>query len=142
MSNLESLFDLVGVLARRRYASAERHFAKLGLNHSEARLLTLLREAGGEAPQEDLSSKLVIDRTNAGRALQSLERQGFVERRPDAADKRAKLVRLSAKGARVAVSLIAVRQEMSATFFGRLSERDAGRIVDLLTTAISETNHG
>ena len=93
-----TLFDLIGELARRRYQTAERYFSALGLNHTEARLLTLLRREGGIATQDALSNRLSVDRSNAGRALQRLEQDGYILKRQDDADKRANLVKITPKG--------------------------------------------
>ena len=98
MDSFVRLFDMIGVLARRRYQEAERWFRELGLNHTEARLLTLLNEEGGSSTQEALSNLLLVDRSNAGRALKRLEQGDYVVRQPDEADKRTNLVRMTAKG--------------------------------------------
>lgn len=87
MSNRQELFDLIGALGRRRYQVGEQAFSSLGLNHTEARLLTILDRESGEATQDALSSSLFVDRSNAGRALKSLELQKQInwlddERRP------------------------------------------------------------
>ena len=62
MDNYLKLFDLIGVFARRRYRAAEQNFSTLGLNHTEARLLTLLDQEAGTATQEVLSNMLFVDR--------------------------------------------------------------------------------
>ena len=137
VDGFQTLFDLIGVLARRRYQAAEHHFAALGLNHTEARLLTLLREAGGAASQEALSSQLFIDRSNAGRALKSLEQDGAIVRRKDETDKRAYVVEMTAKGRKASLEIAKLRQVIAQSFFGDLSEKDARTIADLLSTALA-----
>jgi DNA-binding MarR family transcriptional regulator len=140
MSNLLTLFDLVGELARRRYQLAERCFATLGLNHTEARLLTLLANEGGSATQDRLSSLIYLDRSNTGRALNRLEQAGHVERRKDAADKRTNLVQITAHGQSTITEISRIRREMASGFFGGLSEDDAGSIVALLEKVRSHDN--
>ncbi len=141
MNNFLTLFDLIGVLARRRYQTAEQHFSKLGLNHTEARLLTLLHQQNGTATQEALSNLMFVDRSNAGRALKSLEQGGYVERRKDEVDKRANLVQLTAKG-RQAVTVIAkIKKTMAQSFFGDLEEDEAGQIVDLLKKVVAHEDN-
>ncbi|MCC7479292.1 MarR family transcriptional regulator [bacterium] len=125
------LFELLGELARRRFQSAESSFARLGLNHSEARLLKLLSAAGGQAAQEELSAGLGIDRSNSGRALKSLEQQGLILRSAGE-DKRRKLVRLTAEGRRKATAAGRLRGEIISAFLGRLSEADAAELCRLL----------
>ena len=136
MENLKTLFDLIRVLAQRRYQMGEHAFAPLGLNHTEARLLTLLAEAGGSATQDSLSSQLFIDRSNAGRALKQLEHGGYVFRRKDEADKRTNKVEISATGGEAVEKIKQIRAKIVAEFFGDLKDEDAATIVDLLQSAI------
>jgi MarR family transcriptional regulator, transcriptional regulator for hemolysin len=137
MNGLLALFDLIGELARRRYQTGERYFSVLGLNHTEARLLTLLDREAGAATQDDLSNMLYIDRTNAGRALKRLEEDGYILRRKDHADKRANLVQISAKGRKAVVEISRLRKKMAQNFFGDLPEDEAARIVARLKKAIA-----
>lgn len=132
-----ALFDLIGVLARRRYQEAVKEFAALGLTHTEARLLTLLSAVNGAAAQETLTGGLVVDRTNAGRALQRLERDGLVVRAKDTADKRAKVVRMTDAGRHAAARITAMKPHMARAFFRDLEESDAGAAVALLQKALT-----
>ena len=136
MDNFLTLFELIGALARRRYQTADQFLSALGLNHTEARILTLLsRERGGMA-QETLSDMLHVDRTNAGRALKRLEQDGYAIRRKDDADKRANYVRMTAKGRRAAGEISKLRNKIARSFFGDLSNAEAGVIADLLKKAV------
>jgi MarR family transcriptional regulator, transcriptional regulator for hemolysin len=131
-----TLFDLIGELARRRYQAAERCFSALGLNHTEARLLTLLRQEDGVAAQDALSNRLSVDRSNAVRSLQRLEHDGHIRRRKDDADKRANLVQITPKGRKTVVEISRLRKKMAQSFFGDLKEEEARAIVDLLRKAL------
>jgi MarR family transcriptional regulator, transcriptional regulator for hemolysin len=137
VNSFQALFDLIGELARRRYQTAERCFSALGLNHTEARLLTLLRQQDGVAAQDALSSRLFVDRSNAGRALQWLAQDGYILRRKDDADKRANLVRITPKGRKAVVEIARLRKKMAQSFFGDLKPAQAGAIVDLLRKALT-----
>ncbi len=137
MDRFDTLFDLVGALARKRYLVGEQHFSTLGLNHSEARILTLLDKAGGISPQETLSNALNIDRSNAGRALKRLEDDGYVIRRKDEADKRAYTVRMTAKGQKTVGEIAKLRKKMAQSFFGDLTDREAATAIMLLSKAVS-----
>lgn len=132
MDNFLKLFDLVGELARRRYQIAEHYFSALGLNHTEARLLTLLWQEDGLATQDALSGKLFVDRSNAGRGLKSLEQKGFIARSENEGNKKTKLVRMTAKGRNVVEEISKLREEMAQSFFGELKEDEAGAIAELL----------
>ena len=141
MDTFLTLFDVVGELARRRYQAAERYFSALGLNHTEARLLTLLGQQGGIATQDALSNLIFVDRSNTGRALQHLEQAGHIERRKDDADKRTKLVQITAKGQTTIADIARIRSKMAQDFFGDLTEDEAGSIVDLLSKALKDDGH-
>jgi DNA-binding MarR family transcriptional regulator len=137
MDNFLILFDLIGVLAHRRYQIAEQYFSTLGLNHTEARLLRLLDQEGGEATQDTLSNLLFVDRSNTGRALKSLEQGGYIARRKDEIDKRTNLVEITAKGRETIIEISRLRAKMVQSFFGDLKEDEAGTIVNLLSKAIT-----
>jgi MarR family transcriptional regulator, transcriptional regulator for hemolysin len=141
VDNFLTLFDLIGVLARRRYQAAERAFSTLGLNHTEARLLTLLHQQDGTATQEALSNLIFVDRSNAGRALKSLEQAGYLERRKDEADKRFNLVQLTEKGREVVIEISRLKQTMAQSFFGALTEDEAGEVVNHLRKAVTDEHH-
>lgn len=132
MDNFLTLFDLIGVLARRRYQTAERYFSILGLNHTEARLLTLLDKENGVATQEALSNLLFVDRSNAGRALKSLEHEGYIERFQHDTDKRTNIVQITARGREAVAKIANLKEKMVQNFFGKLNEDEAGQIIDLL----------
>ena len=130
------LFELIGTLARRRYQAAERGYASLGLNHTEARLLKMLNEEGGAATQDALSRRLTVDRSNAGRAFKRLEHAGYVGRRKDATDNRTNLVDITSEGRQAAAEVRRRGDDMARSFFGDLSEDDAATIVTLLHKAL------
>ncbi|MCE9557858.1 MAG: MarR family transcriptional regulator [Armatimonadetes bacterium] len=137
LNGLSALFDLVGVLARRRFQVGERAFASLGLNHSEARLLTLLHMQHGEAKQEVLSNMLSVDRSNAGRALKGLESKGYVCRVKDDSNGRTRLVSMTSQGREATTAIERLRTEMAKSFFGDLKEEEARLIVNLLRTSLT-----
>lgn len=136
VSSFYELFDLIGALARKRYLVAERGFAALGLNHTEARLLTLLDREGGNAGQEALSSMVHLDRTNVGRALGRLEDEGYLVREKHLTDKRAKVVRMTPKGEAAVVRIAELRRDMASGFFGDLTEAEAAQGASLLRRAL------
>ena len=129
------LFELIGALARRRYQTAERFYAPLGLNHTEARLLKMLDDESGATTQDALSRRLFVDRSNAGRAFRRLEQAGHVGRRKDDADHRTNLVEITLGGREAAAEIKRLGDEMARSFFGDLTEVDAATIVTLLRTA-------
>lgn len=141
MDNLQILFDQIGELARLRYAAAERSFAVLGLNHTEARLLTLLDREGGECSQDVLSAQIVVDRTNAGRALKHLEVAGLIQRQKGVEDKRTNLVKLTLDGERIVSDVARIRAQIARTFFADLTNDEAGTVISLLSRTLGADRH-
>lgn len=136
MNNHLKLFDLIGLLGRKRRFMGERCFAPLGLNPTEARLLTLLGEQGGDATQDTLSGMLYLDRSNAGRALKSLESGGYVSRQKGAADGRTNAVQMTPKGKKTAKQIEALRLELAERFLADITDDEAATITLLLGKAI------
>ena len=132
MNDLIKLFDLIGELARRRYQIADQQFATLGLNHTEARLLTLLEQAKGEATQDALSNMLFIDRSNTGRGLKKLEEKEYIAKKQNEGDKRTRIVQITNKGRQTVQKIARLRKKIVQNFFGDLQEEDARVILELL----------
>ncbi|MBL8780928.1 MAG: MarR family transcriptional regulator [Alphaproteobacteria bacterium] len=138
MDGFIELLDAIGALARRRYQTAERFFSELGLNHTEARLLTLLQQKGGAAAQDALSEMLYVDRTNAGRALRRLEQDGYISKRRGEDDKRANLVRITAKGRDAAAAVSRLKKRIARSLFSGINEDEARAATLVLTKAAAE----
>jgi DNA-binding MarR family transcriptional regulator len=130
------LAELIGRVARRWHQLAERSFAALRLNHTEARVLTLLAKHGGSATQDTLSNQLNVDRSNAGRALSRLEADGLVVRRKHESDARAKLVEISEAGKAAVERIGELREEIAKDLLGGLSGSELRTISDLLSRSI------
>jgi DNA-binding MarR family transcriptional regulator len=136
MSHRLELFELIGAFARRRYQAADRSYASMGLNHTEARLLKMLDNEGGVATQDALSRRIFVDRSNAGRAFKRLEQAGYIGRRKDDLDNRTNFVDITPKGREAAAEVNRLSNEMARTFFGDLTEADAATIATLLRKAL------
>jgi DNA-binding MarR family transcriptional regulator len=137
MDNFQRLFEVIGVLARKRRQAGDRGFAALGLNHTDARILTMLDQQGGTASQEALSQMIHIDRSNVGRSLKRLEEEGYVARNASATDKRANLIAATKKGRNVIKQITEVRARIAAGFFGDLTHEEAGEVERLLRKAVN-----
>lgn len=72
---------------------------ELGLSHAGLIVLHLLER--GPATQVDLAAGARVEAQTMSRTIDRLERAGFVERRPDAADRRRRLVERTPAGAAV-----------------------------------------
>src|SRR5687767_9061421 len=138
MKSFERLSDLIGAFARRRHQMAEKSLATIGLNHTEARLLTLLRQSGA-ATKDVLSNQVFVHRRNASRALKHHEQTVHVVTRRDQAGRRAQLGEPTRKGCQAVVAISRLRKSMARGFFGDLKPAKADTIADLLERALNPT---
>lgn len=134
MNSQLELFDLIGIIAHKRYVTAERKLSVLGFNHTEARLLTLLSQ-NGAVTQDELSAFLTVDRSNAGRSLKKLEAGGYISRRKDASDKRTYIVHITKKGTDAVGQIAKVKESLAKELFRNLNAADVKTIVRLLQSA-------
>lgn len=99
----------------------------LSVPHAYA-LLELLHH-GEPMTVSELATKLAIDRTNVSRLCARMEEAGDLERAAHPDDGRARALRLTAKGRKVARSV----DGQSAVHFGRLAKRLGGDVGDVVS---------
>jgi DNA-binding MarR family transcriptional regulator len=117
-----------------RIGALDESFLGLGLPLGGARLLF---EIGAEeAPTvQRLRARLELDSGYLSRLLRSLEERGFVVVEPDPADRRRRLVRLTASGRRMRQRLDERSERLAADLLEPLSERQRARLDEALATA-------
>jgi DNA-binding MarR family transcriptional regulator len=99
-----------------------------GLTHVQLALLTAARElaaAGAPVTQVALAAHASTDVMMTSQVVRALERRGLLARDAHPADRRARLVTLTAEGARVAERAAALAREADREFFGVLGRREA-----------------
>ena len=111
----------------------------------EARVFAVLAEAGfddftpaqarvfqriapGGSRLTDLAEQAQITKQSAGFLVDQLERAGYVERAPDPADARARLVRIAERGARAIPLADKAVAEVEAEWRAHLGEAEWGRL--------------
>ncbi|MFD4183717.1 MarR family winged helix-turn-helix transcriptional regulator [Rhodococcus sp. NPDC058514] len=132
----DTLRDLVMTSAR---ALRRRWFVALEpwqLSPHEYRALHVIgREADRHPRLGDVAKALHIAPRSATEVVDRLEQRGLTERVPDAADRRATCVRLTAAGRRIIGELETARTADAEDFFAALDEHDRAelrRILDKL----------
>jgi DNA-binding MarR family transcriptional regulator len=102
--------------------------APLGLTHVQFVLLACtwwLNEQGERPSQVRLAAQAGTDVKMTSQVLRSLERKGLVEREVDPDDTRARRLRVTRRGARLAPRAIAVVEGVDAEFFSAVAATDA-----------------
>lgn len=91
------------------------------------------RIAPGGSRLTDLAEQAQITKQSAGFLVDQLERAGYVERAPDPTDARARLVRVSERGARSIPIAAAVVAEVEAEWEAHLGKQRARQLREALT---------
>jgi DNA-binding MarR family transcriptional regulator len=102
--------------------------APLDLTHVQFVLLACtwwLNEQGERPTQIALAGQAGTDIKMTSQVLRSLERKGLIEREIDTADTRARRLRVTRRGARLAPRAIAIVEGVDSRFFADLPKREA-----------------
>jgi DNA-binding MarR family transcriptional regulator len=102
--------------------------APLDLTHVQFVLLACtwwLNEQGEEPTQIALAAQAGTDIKMTSQVVRSLERKGLIQREVDAADTRARRLRVTRTGAQLAPRAIAVVEQVDADFFAEIPQAEA-----------------
>jgi MarR family transcriptional regulator for hemolysin len=131
----DSFASLIARVARQWRREVDRRLQPFGL--TEATWLPLIHLARAPAPmrQKDLAASLVLDGSTVVRLLDALETSGLIERREEAADRRAKTMTVTERGMSIIDQVeVASREVRNAALLG-LSDADiesATRVLELV----------
>lgn len=112
----------------------ERHSPEMrggGVRRGQGQLLNVLLQKS-VASQTELSELLQIRPASLGELVYKLEHKGYVERKPNAGDKRRIDVSLTATGRAKALEISASRQQLAAELFAGLSVEEQQQFATLL----------
>jgi DNA-binding MarR family transcriptional regulator len=111
--------------------------APLDLTHVQFVLLACswwLNEQGEHPTQARLAAQAGTDVKMTSQVIRALESKGLVEREVDPADTRARRLRVTRRGARLAPRAIDVVEAVDAEFFSELPRSDAVEFLGRLAT--------
>ena len=125
-------FVLIDV-ARMLRSAFERRISTAGLGLTPGEARTLVRIATLEGSRQlDIAQRMGIEPMTLSTYLDRLQSLGFIERRPDPADRRATQVRLTPSGLETNASILADRQTHSEQYFAVLSPTEQEQLAELL----------
>jgi MarR family transcriptional regulator, transcriptional regulator for hemolysin len=104
---------------------------RLGLTRAQCQVLVALFRNEG-MNQSRLAEHLEIEPISIARLIDRMEQAGWVERRPDPADRRARRLFMTSKATPVLEQILSLAQETRAEALAGLSAADRDRLVDLL----------
>jgi MarR family transcriptional regulator for hemolysin len=94
---------LVARIARRMRQAVDAEMRLIGLTEATWRPLMYVRSLGDGVRQKELATAMSIEGPSLVRLLDNLERRGFIERREDETDRRARGIHLTKSGGELAV---------------------------------------
>ena len=115
----------------RMFRAVSEEMSECGLSMARTKVLMRLREQG-PTRQSVLAAHFGLAPHSITDIVDGLERQGLAARRPDAADRRAKLVAITDAGEACLGVASATRERLLKQIFGALSQEDRDTLVRLL----------
>jgi len=128
----------------RMHRAADERMTASGLSLARTKVLRHLAATGPVRPGA-LASVCGVVPHSITDIVDGLERDGLAERQPDPADRRAKLIRLTGKGAAALTTAAATREHLLNTLFGALDAAEQQNLLDLLDrldTALTSLSAG
>jgi len=114
----------------------------LGLTQARWLVLVHLSRAGGAMPQKELAERIGVEGPTLVRVLDGLERTGFIERRGQDADRRAKVVHLVAQSSDVVGEIVKIAAELREEILDGVAEEDLATCMRVLTTIVRNMEGG
>ncbi|CAM2835755.1 MarR family winged helix-turn-helix transcriptional regulator [Rariglobus hedericola] len=113
------------------------HFASHNITHGRFLVMMLLMDKGGDCPRASTPAELAdfasVSRATITGLLDTLERDGFVRREPDPADRRQMSVHLTLKGQAFMHGIIPEHFRLITQIMGSLSHNEQQTLSRLLT---------
>jgi MarR family transcriptional regulator, transcriptional regulator for hemolysin len=101
---------LISDVGRMMRTVFDRRVRRIGLTRAQWLVLTRLNRHPG-ASQSELAEMLEVEKATAGRMIDRLERNGWVERRADMGDRRVNRLYLTAEAERIQAALRRISQQ-------------------------------
>lgn len=109
----------------------------LGVQPSQMPFLVALLRVDKPITQDELSTALSIDKAATARAMEQLEKKGFVTRKINPHNRRQKLVSITTKALGIADQLFDVLQKTSKVFIKDFTRKEMTTMLTLINRMIS-----
>ncbi len=122
---------LISDAARLQRTVFDRRVRQLGFTRSQWMVLGRLGRQPGVS-QTELAELLEIERATAGRLIDRLEENGWLERRPDETDRRIKRIYLTKSGKKVHETISPIAEAMLEEELSGLSDAERKLLTELM----------
>jgi len=124
---------LIHDVSRLRRTAFDQLMKPLGITRAQWWVLAHLARHDGMA-QTQLATMLDIGKASLGSLLDRLEATGFIERRPDATDRRMKRIFLSRSSVQLLEQLVEIEQSFNEHILAGIEESERDKLVEHLST--------
>lgn len=114
---------LLGIVMHRVMNREKSKYQEFDLNRSQASILFTLHRRSSMS-QKELASSLNMTPPSITSAIQKMEREGYITRKPDEADQRIMRLALTEKGESCIQNVKQVAEEMSSLIFRGMSPEE------------------
>jgi DNA-binding MarR family transcriptional regulator len=137
-TNQETAY-LLGEVCRAFHGRIETMLGEVGLPRGQARLLGVLCHNDG-ASQTELADLLMVRPATMTNLLQRMERDGLIERRPDANDQRLTRVFVKASGREKELGVLEVFEQLTPALLLGFSPEDREQLQAFLRQLLANLN--
>lgn len=140
MSEIDPLVIAFAGLHMQLSRTLDRRMAKEGASLARTKMLLCIQKLG-PLRATDIAEYLGQSPRTVTEAIDGLERDGLVERKPDPSDRRAKLIEITPNGIQAVERTEPIRRQIVDQVFGTLlpEERESfGAILEKLSRSLSE----
>lgn len=128
---MKEILREIGMIARALDSISNLEFKELNLSKGQYVYIVRICENPGII-QEQLIDLIKVDRSTATRVLQKLEAGGFIEKRPDALNKKIKKIFPTAKGKSIYPSIIREHEYSNDVALTGFSESEKDEVFEYL----------
>ena len=121
----------LGALSRKITRTYKDTVASMGLTHGQFFMLIVLYDEDGLLPSR-LADKAALDRPTTTGLLDRLERDGWIERRFDQADRRTVPIHLTPKALEQRAAILSIYEEINGRFLKKYSSEEWLQLQSLL----------
>lgn len=133
----KSIGRLISILNRHAHIFFNEELKDLGIASSEQMFMFILFR-DGKMTQEELSSKLMINKAATARALKNLEQKGYIQREVSETDRRAKYVSTTELAESIKERLFESRRKWTNILQGDLDDESAELIYNALEQMVKK----
>lgn len=140
-----SLAPLVGQVSRLWRRAVDRRLQPFGLSQASWRPLLYLARTPEPMHQKDLAHALLVDSSSVVRVLDTLQDDGYVERRTGSPDRRAKQIVLTDRGHTAVEQLERISAEVRDQALAHVSARELAttlRVMEKIRNALDNVETG